>query len=68
MPRVYQVATLNMAFCLDCHRRAHDLPVERPAPSVADSLRGDAELARFLAHRPVDHAITPLTTCSACHR
>jgi hypothetical protein len=76
MPRVYQVAPLNMGWCLDCHRRAQGLSArqanesrhsdgERERPS---SLWGDTRLAAQLAQSPVDHSVTPLTTCTACHR
>jgi hypothetical protein len=68
MPRVYQVERMNMDFCLDCHRRAAGLSAKRPAPSGRDPLFGDTRLASELAHSPPEHAVTALTTCTACHR
>jgi hypothetical protein len=70
MPRVYQVAALDMGWCLDCHRRAQGLrsPRRRSDDERPSSLWGDARLTAELAQSRVDHSVTALTTCTACHR
>lgn len=68
MPRVYQEEPLTMRFCLDCHRKAADLGVANSYRASADPLLGDTALASALDARGENHAVTPLTTCTACHR
>lgn len=67
MPRVYQVATLTMGFCLDCHR--HPEPNLRPEDEITSMTwqpQGDPEQAgEELARR---YGTRKLTHCTACHR
>jgi len=63
MARVEKTVPLDMAFCLDCHRDPQrklgfDAQRDFSAMRTADG--------RFPAH--AGHAVTELTTCSACHR
>jgi hypothetical protein len=65
MARVMQVQPLTMGWCLDCHRRAS----ERPSPTTEvprDAWRATIEM--FDPKPTGDRAVTPLTTCTACHR
>lgn len=63
MARVVQVQPLTMGWCLDCHRRARALP----APSVPRN-DWEATVDMFTDRVSDDRSITPLTTCTACHR
>jgi hypothetical protein len=67
MPAVYQVATLTMGFCLDCHRNPERYI--RPESEITNMAwsAGDAqvELGRKLVR---DGQIRSVTTCSGCHR
>lgn len=63
MARVVQIQPLTMGWCLDCHRMANDLPAPH-APGDA----WEATLDMLFRARPSDRSITPLTTCTACHR
>ncbi|MBV9859391.1 MAG: cytochrome C [Alphaproteobacteria bacterium] len=68
MPLTWQGASLQMKWCLDCHR--DPAPNLRPRDQVfnpdwhrtADTPSGDALLAEYKIH------LTGLTDCSVCHR
>jgi len=70
MPLVRQVASLQMEWCLDCHR--HPERALRPREQVfnmrwqppADQLEQGRQLAREYNIRSVEE----LTSCSTCHR
>jgi hypothetical protein len=70
MPLVRQVASLQMEWCLDCHR--HPERALRPREQVfnmqwqppADQLEEGRRLARDYNIRSVEE----LTSCSTCHR
>lgn len=65
MARVMQVQPLTMGWCLDCHRRASQ--VKAPTTSIpADSWEASVDM--FRATPTDDRSVTPLTTCTACHR
>ena len=64
MARVQQVQPLTMGWCLDCHRSAARRIPRLEAPDSAWS----ATLEMFHDWPGEDRAITPLTTCTACHR
>jgi hypothetical protein len=65
MARVMQVQPLTMGWCVDCHRRATRIraPTE-PRPRNA----WEASVAMFDPDPAQPRTITPLTTCTACHR
>jgi hypothetical protein len=65
MPRVRQVASLTMGFCLDCHRAPE--PHLRPPSTVTEMGRAktEPEAARALA---AALGTRRLTHCTACHR
>jgi hypothetical protein len=65
MARVMQVQPLTMGWCLDCHRRATR---ERIPKSPAPSNAWEASVEMFTDTVTDDRSITPLTTCTACHR
>jgi predicted CXXCH cytochrome family protein len=64
MARVEQVQPLTMGWCLDCHRD--------PARQIAGGSRPgnawSATVALFTDVWAGHRAVTPLVTCSACHR
>lgn len=67
MARVYKVAPMTMDWCLDCHRAAGTIASARHGPSAeASPLWGDSTVT-FDPSR-ASRAVTPLTTCTACHR
>jgi hypothetical protein len=67
MPRIYRVATLQMNWCLDCHRsperyvrpvdRVYDMTYEYPA----NQMEVGAQLVK-------EYQIRKLTDCYTCHR
>lgn len=67
MPLVYQAASLQMQWCLDCHRDPG--PYVRPPERLVDmafdpaTLSPDERSALFAALDP-----RPRTSCSTCHR
>jgi hypothetical protein len=67
MPGIYQVNTLQMEWCLDCHRA----PEKYVRPREAVFTMGyqpdgnQLELGRQLVH---EYGIQSLTSCSTCHR
>jgi hypothetical protein len=65
MARVYQVETLTMDWCLDCHRSPETRL--RPLAEVTNmSYRApDREVSIQVAR---ELSVKPLTYCSACHR
>ena len=76
MARVYEVKSLTMGFCLDCHQHAAEVPrpptarassgpgLEPAQPALIGSFPADVAETASLGPRKVD----ALTTCSACHR
>jgi hypothetical protein len=67
MPLMYQQATLQMEWCLDCHR--HPEKYVRPREAVAQmdyqAPPNQIELGRKLVK---EYQIQSLTSCSTCHR
>jgi hypothetical protein len=71
MPLMWKENTLNMSWCLDCHRNPED--VLRPKEDifamgydpVAKYGKTQAELGHELA---VANHVKTLTNCSTCHR
>lgn len=63
MARVVQVQPLTMGWCLDCHRQARTLVPQRVPTDT-----WEAALQMLGDPRTPDREITPLTTCTACHR
>lgn len=74
MEQVYQVETLSMGWCLDCHR--DPAPHLRPPQHVTDldwdltlDERIQEKSARELGERLMpENGILPSTDCSTCHR
>jgi hypothetical protein len=64
MARVYQVASLRMDWCLDCHRQPETRL--RPLADVTDMNRSDDPGVSLAVAR--DLGVRRLTHCSACHR
>jgi hypothetical protein len=64
MPRVMQTQPLTMGWCLDCHRDSHDAISPRAVPRNTF----EASLAMLFETPSPDRRITPLVTCTACHR
>jgi hypothetical protein len=70
MPLMYQASTLQMSWCLDCHRdpakyirprdQVFNMAWERPA--------GDPEFGRNLVNAYKIGSPEQLTSCSTCHR
>jgi len=68
MARVHQVAPLTMGWCLDCHRNPPArLDSDATRPPEYRTMWG-ATLSNLEPAPPAEHAITRLTTCTACHR
>jgi predicted CXXCH cytochrome family protein len=66
MSRVYQVSSLTMGSCLDCHR--HPEWFIRPIERITD-MTWTAENQSVLGAQLVQqYRIRSLTNCSACHR
>jgi hypothetical protein len=72
MPRVYKSASMTMSWCLECHRRHERSSLEGATATRAEEyepMQGElfdpSELTDVISE-PV--GVTPLTTCSACHR
>lgn len=63
MARVMQVQPLTMGWCLDCHRAAQAVP-----PPSAPNNSWEASVDMFTDTARDNRAVTPLTTCTACHR
>lgn len=68
MARVDKMASLNMGFCLECHRDSErsSSSSERAQALPYDPLMGS--WVRVSAESFAPHPVTRLTTCSACHR
>lgn len=64
MARVVQTQPLTMGWCLDCHRDSRFQTARRNAPGNA----WEASLDLLIDRPSADRAVTPLTTCSECHR
>ena len=67
MPEVRQVNTLNMAWCLDCHR--NPAPNVRPVQFVTKlDWQPDTDAAE-VGHKIIaEKGINPPQNCSGCHR
>jgi len=67
MPLMWAESTLNMEWCLECHR--HPEQFVRPRDRVFDvdwkAPANQAELGRELVEQ---YAIESMTNCSTCHR
>jgi hypothetical protein len=69
MARVYAVAPLTMDWCLDCHRAGGAIVSAAPNPARAlGGLWGESALDVDALRTQRSRAVTPLTTCTACHR
>ena len=67
MPQLYQVQTLQMSWCLDCHRNP-ELYV-RPRESVYQmTYRPPADQLALGRKLVAEYKIQSLTSCSTCHR
>jgi len=64
MPRVMQVQPLTMGWCVDCHRQSAERVPQLTPPDSAWSATVDL----FSDSPGGPRQITPLTTCTACHR
>lgn len=67
MPLVWKENTLNMEWCLDCHRAPenHVRPREEVFNVAYQQPENQAELAKKLI---AEYGINRLTNCSICHR
>jgi hypothetical protein len=67
MPLVYQYASLQMTWCLDCHRQPERFvrPREQVFNMAWQPDRNQLELGRELV---AEYNIERLTSCSVCHR
>src|SRR5262249_4429868 len=67
MARVYQVASLTMGWCLDCHREPE--MYLRPPDKITAMAWKPSEPQRELGQRLVEQlGVRKLVYCSACHR
>jgi len=67
MEQVYQVRTLSMGWCLECHR--DPAPHVRPLALVTDLGWTADEDPRQLGQRLMEETkVSPSTDCSTCHR
>lgn len=66
MSRVFQVSTLSMGFCLDCHR--HPQWFIRPIDKITDMTWMPQNQAVLGPQLVQQYRIRSLTNCSACHR
>jgi hypothetical protein len=67
MEQVYQVKTLSMGWCLECHR--DPAPQLRPVEFVTDMNWLPEGDGRALGRRLMEeNGISPSTDCSTCHR
>jgi NAD-dependent SIR2 family protein deacetylase len=67
MPLMYQVETLQMSWCLDCHRNPEKFVRPREAVYQMDykAPSNQLELGKRLV---AEYQIQKLTSCSTCHR
>jgi hypothetical protein len=70
MPFTYQVPSLLMEWCLDCHRHPerHLRPVEQVFNMRYEPPADQEELGRQLARRYAIRDTNYLTSCTVCHR
>lgn len=67
MPRVYKVYSMNMGWCLECHR--DPAPHLRPLHAVTDMEWTPEESPRQIGERILERLdIQPPLNCSGCHR
>ena len=64
MARVAKVQPLTMTWCLNCHRRSVSGDLSSELPRSAWS----ATVQNFTPSFETERTVTPLTTCTACHR
>jgi hypothetical protein len=67
MPAVYQVATLTMGWCLECHRNPERYIRPKDQITNMDWDAGDRqlEIGRALVR---EYGVRSLTNCTTCHR
>jgi len=70
MPLMYQEASLQMSWCLDCHRDPGKFvrPREEVFNLAWEPPADPAEAAALRAKLVKDYKIQSLTSCSTCHR
>jgi hypothetical protein len=68
MARVYKVPSLSMGWCLGCHRDPAAYLRGRHATEELPASMWTSTVEALLPERPAARVVTPLTTCSACHR
>lgn len=70
MPRVEKMASLQMSWCLDCHRQAESryLGAKPERREPYNSLWGATFPASAQRDAKTVYDVTALTTCTACHR
>src|SRR6266849_8186469 len=70
MPLVFQASTLQMTWCLDCHRNPQ--AVLRPRDQVFNmdwkATANQAEIGKQLAEEYKIQSVEQLQSCSTCHR
>src|SRR6478752_8971824 len=70
MPLVFQASTLQMEWCLDCHRNPEN--VQRPKDQVFNmnwqAPANQAEIGKKFAEERKIRTTAELTSCSTCHR
>jgi hypothetical protein len=67
MPLIWKVNTLQMEWCLDCHREPEKFV--RPREHVFDMAWKPDEDQMVMGERLVkEYKIQKLTNCSTCHR
>jgi NAD-dependent SIR2 family protein deacetylase len=67
MPLMWREHSLDMEWCLECHRQPQQFV--RPRPHVFDMQWEPSEDGRALGRKLVqDYHIASLTSCSVCHR
>jgi len=67
MGQVYQVASLTMGWCLDCHRHPeeHLRPLDQITNMAWSAGEDQPRIGRYLAQKL---GVRSLTNCTACHR
>jgi Cytochrome c7 and related cytochrome c/Class III cytochrome C family len=67
MPAVYQVASLTMGWCLDCHRNPEQYI--RPLGEITNMAWSAGDRQGALGHRLASElGVRSLTGCTTCHR
>jgi hypothetical protein len=70
MPLVFQAATLQMEWCLDCHRNPENAlrPLDQVFNMTWTAPPDQAEIGKKLAAERKIRTTAELTSCSTCHR